>query len=79
MSKDDIVIGAGFKQLTSCFSIGLQYGESGPQDRLFAYLVGAEQFYISISRDHGPAGFKLIHDDPDVVPGVTKHCMHGIA
>jgi hypothetical protein len=27
MSKDDIVIGAGFKQLTSCFSIGLQYGE----------------------------------------------------
>jgi hypothetical protein len=30
MSKDDIVIGAGFKQLTSCFSIGLQYVESGP-------------------------------------------------
>jgi hypothetical protein len=43
MSKDDIVIGAGFRQLTSCFSIGLQYGGSGPFtdlaiDHLFFYL-----------------------------------------
>jgi hypothetical protein len=31
MSEDDVVIGAdSMKQLTSYFSIGLQYGGSGP-------------------------------------------------
>ena len=41
--------------------------------------VDPEQFYFSISRDHSPAGFKLVNDEADVVPGTAKHCMHGIA
>lgn len=35
MSKDDIVIGVGFKQLTSRFSISLQYGDIGQSSAQF--------------------------------------------
>ena len=43
------------------------------------YLVDAEQFYFSIIRDYGLAGFGLINDEPDVVFDAAKYCAHGIA
>ncbi|MCW2950808.1 MAG: hypothetical protein JWN41_1821 [Thermoleophilia bacterium] len=43
------------------------------------YLVDAEQFYFSISRGHWPTGFKLVNDEPDVVPGAAKYGVHGIS
>ena len=42
------------------------------------YLVGAEQFYFSISRGRWLARLQLVNDEPDIVSGAAKHCMHGI-